>query len=73
MDPQFIELLRVALAPLLTGGGAMGFYLMYRKFDKERADSLREDNKTLREENRALREELRKDNEQRGGSHDEKP
>lgn len=44
----------------LTGGGVLGFYLLYRKFEAERATSLREDNKTLREENKELREENRK-------------
>lgn len=60
MDPQLIELLKALIAPTLTGGGALGFYLMYRKFEAERAASLREDNKTLRDEAKELREELRK-------------
>jgi cell division protein FtsB len=37
----------------------LGFYLLYRKFEAERAASLREDNKTLRDENKELREENR--------------
>lgn len=57
---QFIELIKALAAPGLTGGGVLGFYLLYRKFEAERATSLREDNKTLREENKELREENRK-------------
>jgi len=60
VDPQVVELIKVFLAPTLTGGGALGFYLLYRKFEQDRVSSLREDNKTLREENKDLREELRK-------------
>lgn len=60
MDPQLIELVKALVAPGLTGGGVFGFYMLYRKFEAERAASLREDNKTLREENKDLREEVRK-------------
>lgn len=60
MDPQLIELVKALIAPGLTGGGVLGFYLLYRKFESERAASLREDNKTLREENKELRDEVRK-------------
>lgn len=63
MDPQIIELVKALIAPGLTGGGVLGFYLLYRKFEAERATSLREDNKTLRDENKDLREELRKSEE----------
>ncbi len=59
MDPQIIELAKALIAPGLTGGGVLGFYLLYRKFESERAASLREDNKTLRDENKDLRAELR--------------
>lgn len=55
-----LELVKALVAPGLTGGGVLGFYLLYRKFEAERATSLREDNKTLREENKELREENRK-------------
>lgn len=65
MDPQIIELVKALIAPGLTGGGVLGFYLLYRKFEAERATSLREDNKTLRDENKELREELRKSEEDR--------
>lgn len=63
MDPQLVELVKATLGLGLSGGGVLGFYLLYRKFEAERAASLREDNKTLREENKDLREELRKSNE----------
>jgi cell division protein FtsB len=59
VDPQVIELVKALIAPGLTGGGVLGFYLLYRKFESERAASLREDNKTLREENKDLRAEIR--------------
>ena len=65
MDPQIIELVKALIAPGLTGGGVLGFYLLYRKFEAERATSLREDNKILRDENKELREELRKSEEDR--------
>ena len=58
-----MELVKATLGFGLSGGGVLGFYLLYRKFEAERASSLREDNKTLREENKELREELRKSNE----------
>lgn len=60
MDPAILELVKALIAPLVTGGGVVGWYVLYRKFDAERAASLREDNKTLREENKELREENRK-------------
>lgn len=63
MDPQVLELVKATLGFGLSGGGVLGFYLLYRKFEAERAASLREDNKTLRDENKELREELRKSNE----------
>lgn len=60
MDPQVIELVKALAAPLVATGGITGWYLLYRKFDAERAASLREDNKTLREEKRELTERLDK-------------
>jgi cell division protein FtsB len=60
VDPQILELVKALIAPGLTGGGVLGFYLLYRKFEAERATSLREDNKTLRDDNKDLREEVRK-------------
>jgi len=63
VDPQILELVKALIAPGLTGGGVLGFYLLYRKFEAERATSLREDNATLRGENKDLREELRKSEE----------
>lgn len=63
MDPQMVELVKSFIGTTLTGGGVLGFYLLYRKFEAERATSLREDNKTLREDNKTLREDLRKSEE----------
>lgn len=60
MDPQWIDLIKTIVPLGLTGGGAIGFYLMYRKFEAERAASLREDNKTLREERDDFRDRLEK-------------
>lgn len=60
MDPQVIELIKALVAPGLTGGGVLGFYLLYRKFEAERAASLREDNKTLREREKELVDRLDK-------------
>lgn len=57
---QVIELVKALIAPGLTGGGVLGFYLLYRKFEAERAQSLREDNKTLREERDQLNTRLDK-------------
>lgn len=59
MDPQLIELVKAAAAPGVATTAGLGFYLLYRKFEAERAASLREDNKTLRDENKELREENR--------------
>lgn len=60
MDPQVIELVKALAAPLVATGGITGWYLLYRKFDAERAASLREDNKTLREEKKELNDRLDK-------------
>jgi cell division protein FtsB len=60
VDPQIVDLIKALIAPVITGGGVVGWYVLYRKFDAERAASLREDNKTLRDENKELREEIRK-------------
>lgn len=57
---QVIELVKALIAPGLTGGGVLGFYLLYRKFEAERAQSLREDNRTLREERDQLNTRLDK-------------
>jgi hypothetical protein len=60
VDPQLIELVKALTAPLVAIGGVTGWYLLYRKFDAERAASLREDNKTLREERDALNSRIDK-------------
>jgi hypothetical protein len=63
VDPQVVELAKAIVGPLLTTGGVATFYLMYRKFEAERAASLREDNKTLREERDAAEKKLRDERE----------
>ena len=60
MDPQFVELVKALAAPLVATGGITGWYLLYRKFDAERAASLREDNTVLRQEKKDLTERLDK-------------
>jgi cell division protein FtsB len=60
VDPQLIELFKAAVAPGVATTAGLGFYLLYRKFEAERAASLREDNKILRDDNKDLREEVRK-------------
>lgn len=59
MDPQIVETLKAVVGPVLSGGGVLGFYLLYRKFEAETRASLREDNKTLREERDQLRKDLK--------------
>ena len=59
MDPQIIELVKALAAPLLPVGGVTGWYLLYRKFDKERAESLRADIATANTERDNAREDLR--------------
>ena len=63
MDPQIIETLKAIIGPALGGGGALGYYLLHRKFEAETRESLREDNKTLREERDQLRKELKESDE----------
>ncbi|SEE19192.1 hypothetical protein SAMN04489740_0850 [Arthrobacter alpinus] len=57
MDPQIVETIKAFVGPALSGGGVLGFYLLYRKFEAETRASLREDNETLRTENKDLRAE----------------
>lgn len=60
MDPQILDTIKSLVGTGLTGGSIIGFYLMYRKFEAERAAALRQDNQDLREENRKTREENQK-------------
>lgn len=59
MDPQLIELIKALTAPLVATGGVTAWYLLYRKFDAERAASLRTDIATANTERDAARKELR--------------
>lgn len=60
---QVIELVKALIGPLFTTGGVLTFYLLYRRFNKEQTDYLKEDNKSLREERDAAEEKLRKERE----------
>ena len=64
MESQYvIELAKAIIGPLFTTGGVLTFYLLYRRFNKEQTDYLKEDNKSLREERDAAEEKLRKERE----------
>lgn len=71
MDPQLVELVKALTAPLVATGGITGWYLLYRKFDAERAVSLREDIKTSREERDGARKELRDERTEHKATRDE--
>ena len=60
MDPQLVELIKTVGGVLLSTGGALGLYLIFRKIDAEIQKALREDIAALRKENRDLRADLRK-------------
>lgn len=60
MDPQLVELVKTIGGVILSTGGAIGLYLIFRKIDAEIQKSLREDIAALRKENRELRNDLRK-------------
>ena len=60
MDPVTIDLIKTIGGVLLSTGGGVGLYLIFRRIDGEIKKSLREDNATLRAENRLLRDDLRK-------------
>jgi hypothetical protein len=59
VDPVIIDLVKTIGGVLLSTGGAVGFYLIFRRIDEEIKKALREDNATLRAENRLLRKDLR--------------
>ncbi|MFS0716872.1 hypothetical protein ABC337_15160 [Arthrobacter sp. 1P04PC] len=61
MDPQIVELAKALTAPFVAAGGVTGWYLLYRRFDKERAESLRADIATANAEREAARKELREE------------
>jgi hypothetical protein len=60
VDPQVLELIKTVGGVLLSTGGALGLYLIFRKIDAEIQKALREDIAALRKENRDLRADLRK-------------
>lgn len=57
MDSPIVELIKTMFAPLITGTGVLGYYLLHRKFEAETRESLRTDNKTLREDLQEREEE----------------
>ena len=59
MDPQIVELAKALTAPFLATGGVTAWYLLYRRFDKERAESLRADIAAANTDRDAARKELR--------------
>ena len=59
MDPVTIDLIKTIGGVLLSTGGGVGLYLIFRRIDEEIKKALREDNAVLRAENRLLRKDLR--------------
>lgn len=59
VDPVTIELIKTIGGVLLSTGGGVGLYLIFRRIDEEIKKALREDNAVLRAENRLLRKDLR--------------
>ncbi len=59
MDPITIDLIKTIGGVLLSTGGGIGLYLIFRKIDAEIKKALREDVEALRAENRLLRKDLR--------------
>jgi hypothetical protein len=60
VDPVTIDLVKTIGGVLLSTGGGIGLYLIFRRIDGEIKKALRQDNTELRAENRLLREDLRK-------------
>ena len=71
VDPQIVELVKTVSGILLSAGGGLGLYLIFRKIDAEIKKSLREDIAELRKENRELRGDLRKAEGRDGAEGDE--
>lgn len=71
MDPTVVELVKALIAPLGTTAGVAGWYLLYRKFDAERAASLRADIATANAERDTARKELREERADHKATRDE--
>lgn len=71
MDPQLVELVKAIAAPFVAVGGVTGWYLLYRKFDAERAESLRADIATANTERDTARKELREERTDHKATRDE--
>jgi len=71
VDPQIIELAKAITAPIMATGGVTAWYLLYRRFDKERAESLRADIAAANADREAARAELRQEREDHRATRDE--
>jgi len=71
VDPQIVELVKALAAPFLATGGVTTWYLLYRKFDAERAASLRTDIATANAERDTARKELREERADHKATRDE--
>ena len=71
VDPQIVELAKVLAAPFMATGGVTAWYLLYRRFDKERAESLRADIAAANTERDTARKELRQEREDHKATRDE--
>lgn len=71
MDPQIIELVKALQGPFVATGGVTAWYLLYRRFDKERAESLRADIAAANTERDTARRELRQEREDHRATREE--
>ena len=60
MDAGILDLIKTIGGVVLSTGGALGLYLIFRRIDADIQKSLREDIAALRKENRDLRADLRR-------------
>ncbi|ALV43110.1 hypothetical protein AU252_19720 [Pseudarthrobacter sulfonivorans] len=60
MDAGILDLIKTIGGVVLSTGGALGLYLIFRRIDADIQKALREDVAALRKENRDLRADLRK-------------
>lgn len=59
MDAGILDLIKTIGGVVLSTGGALGLYLIFRRIDADIQKALREDVAALRKENRDLRADLR--------------
>lgn len=60
MDAGILDLIKTIGGVVLSTGGALGLYLIFRRIDADIQKALREDVAALRKENRDLRADLRR-------------